>query len=257
MTLRLSLLAVLCAFAAPLHAATLVIQGSDTLVTHIRSDAQGNNFGSDPSLIVGKTTAPAILRGLLSFDLSVLPADATITGISLVLVSSGTGSIANEAGNVVLNLHQLTGTFVEGGGTAAGTPSTTTATWVRRDGTDLWATPGGDFTTLLSTASADPTTFLAGNSLTFASTADFIASAQTAFDEGDPFGMLLKLNATSEGENLRRPFFFVSDNPSNTGSSIPANSPKLVIDYIPEPGTSALLLGGFGLLAARRRRTRS
>lgn len=222
-----------------------------TGITQIRSDQTGNNYGADGNLIVGRTTAPATIRGLLSFSLASIPAGSTINSIKLTLVTASADA-TSSSGAAVLNLYNLNGAFVEGTGTSSGTASTTSATWLRRD-SSTW-TSGGDFnSTVLSSKSINPVTVVAGAVQDFDTSASFVAAAQAALDGGTSLSLLLKLNDTDEGTNLRRAFFFNSDDFATV-----ANRPKLSIDYTPLPEPSAglftLLAGGLMLVCVQRRR---
>ena len=249
-----------CVMAATAPAA--VVDIAITSVAHIRqaSGVANNNYGADGSLIVGRTAAPDTLRGLLATSLSAIPAGSTINSITLHLNISGTGSVDNEPGEVLLGLHQLTGTFTEGNGDGNGaTPggSNVEATWNQRSNGVPW-TPGGEFNaTELSTASDDPSTAegtpgSGAEDLVFESTDAFVAAAQLALDTNVPLSLLLKLNGTSETEVLRRPFFFDSDDDGTDPSNV---APFFTVDYtIPEPASALLAVAGLLPLALRRRR---
>ncbi|MFD0862371.1 DNRLRE domain-containing protein [Sungkyunkwania multivorans] len=86
-------------------------------------------------------------RGLLYFDLSAIPAGATVTAATLTLNMNQTRA---DAENV--SLHSVTsdwgsGTSDAGGGEGDGTGATTNdATWIHSFfSTSTWASPGGDF----------------------------------------------------------------------------------------------------------------
>lgn len=245
--------ALLALFAVEARAATLILSGINTGVTHIRSDDPKDNFGNDIYMIIGRTTAPAIIRGLLSFDLSQIPTGATITSITLTLHSaliSPVTPVPNASGSVALNLHDLTGTFVEGFGGNAGSPSTAWATWETSGAGKTWDTMGGDFMpTVLSSASVDPTLNVPGTVSEFASSTEFVSAAQAALDSRMPLTLLLKLNDVNEAENTRRAFHFHSDNTSTQSSA-----PTLTVTYVPEPASAGLILGGVAILAGSRRR---
>jgi len=109
---------------------------------------------------VGDIGGGRLRRAVLQFDLSGIPAEATITGVDLSLVMNVT-----IFGPTDVKAHRLLNSWGEGASNAAnnegqGAPAATgDATWVHRFYFDsAWATPGGDF---LSTASA--TTSVNGN----------------------------------------------------------------------------------------------
>src|SRR5262245_3604143 len=60
-------------------------RGANVEVTQIRSDFPGTNYGADPVLIVGRTTTPAVIRGLLSFNLSSIPPGSIVTSVTLMV----------------------------------------------------------------------------------------------------------------------------------------------------------------------------
>lgn len=250
---RILCFALLALFAVEARAATLILSGINTGVTHIRSDDPADNFGNDIYLIIGRTTAPAVIRGLLAFDLSKIPTGSTITSITLTLRSaliSPLTPVPNASGSVALNLHDLTGTFVEGWGDSYGSALTNGATWETSGAGKTWNTMGGDFMpTILSSASVDPTLNVPGTVSEFASSTEFVSAAQAAVDSRMPLTLLLKLNDVNEAENTRRAFHFHSDN-----TSTPSNAPTLTVTYVPEPTSAALILGGTAILVGARRR---
>jgi MYXO-CTERM domain-containing protein len=168
-------------------------------------------------------------------------------------------SQSNVAGDVAVELYLLSqGTtvksFVEGNNNG-GSNTTAMATWNNRGG-EAWTTAGGDFSTLLSSTLMDPGEDIDKQLETMESTAAWVAAVQAIVDGTtgvSSLNMLLKLNATSEGEtNTRRPIFFYSDDQTTANA---AYAPRLTIEYVPE--TSAGLLAALGLAGAavfRRRR---
>lgn len=250
---RIFCFALLAIFAVDARAATLVLSGPGTAVTHIRSDDPEDNFGREIYLIVGRTTTPAIIRGLLSYDLSQIPTGSTITSITLTLRSALISSVTpvpNASGSVALNLHELTGTFIEGHGRGDGWTTPSYATWETRGRDETWDTPGGDFQpTVLSSASVDPTLNVTGTVSEFASSPEFVSAAQRAVDSRTPLSLLLKLNDLHEAEDTRRAFHFHSDN-----ASTQSNAPILTVTYVPEPASAGLILGGAAILLGARRR---
>jgi hypothetical protein len=89
--------------------------------TFIRADAPSNNFGSDTKIEVRPDNG-ADRRGLLKFDLSSIPSNATITSATLYLYETD-----NKAGQVTY-VYRVTSSWDED-----------SVTW------QSWALPGGDF----------------------------------------------------------------------------------------------------------------
>ncbi len=113
--------------------------GMDTYILYEKKD---NNFGNAPILVTDSERAgrgPA--RSLVQFNLTGIPAGATITAATLRLyLSKNTGSQAD-----VVEAHRLTRSWVEGNsGKNKG------ATWNRYDGLHAWLTPGGDYDATLA-----------------------------------------------------------------------------------------------------------
>ena len=148
----------------------------------IRADNTSLNSGARDQLLVGKTGGAA-LRAVLSFDISSIPADATVSAVTLDLWTDPASSSAS--GTVgALELRKLNGTPVEGSGDGGGGGTGTGVTWLSRDGQGgaghVWTTAGGDFD---STALASVPGFLTTTpnvQKTFASTAAFVAAVQSA-----------------------------------------------------------------------------
>lgn len=103
--------------------------------------------GAGQHLFAGNTGNGGIRRGLLAFDLSDIPAGATVLSATLTLTMSKT-----IAGETPVALHALTAEWGEGTSDALGeegagaTATPGDATWLHTFfNTDLWAQPGGDF----------------------------------------------------------------------------------------------------------------
>ena len=196
---------------------------------------RSNNNGGNIIFLVGDTTnTNDFLRGVLAFDLS----DPTLTGatinsatLTLVVQSSDTGGSVNAS--VTLDLHELATAFDEA-----------SVSW-----TTPWTSDGGDFGSVLASASANASTVQPGDSL------DFAGSALTDSVSGSVGGSLYLLTKlASEDDAARNIFRFGSiDGVSSFRST-------LTIDYtaavIPEPSAFALLggLAALGFVAGRRRR---
>lgn len=120
---------------APVADATLYSEATD-----------GANGGGD-GLFAGRTQNGERRRSLLRFDLSSLPAGATLHSAELVLTMD-----RSIVGAVPVRLHRATASWGEGSAHAPGEEGipapagTGDATWQWRfHATQPWATPGGDF----------------------------------------------------------------------------------------------------------------
>jgi hypothetical protein len=89
--------------------------------TYIDGGSATKNFGSDTQFTVRPDNG-ADRRGLVRFDLSAIPANATITSATLYLYENG-----NKTGQATY-IYRVTSSWNE-----------STVTW------DSWSTPGGDF----------------------------------------------------------------------------------------------------------------
>ncbi|MEK9660014.1 MAG: DNRLRE domain-containing protein, partial [Chloroflexota bacterium] len=103
--------------------------------------------GAGEHLFAGFTNQGNERRALVRFDLSSIPADATVTSVRLELTVDRT-----QAGPLSYGLHRVTTSWSEGvenagdsEGRGASNPSG--ATWTRATLTTHWGAPGGDFET--------------------------------------------------------------------------------------------------------------
>jgi spore coat protein A len=149
--------------------------------------------GAGSWFIAGNTNNTNTLkkrRGLIQFDLSGIPATATITAVTLTMTND-----RGKNGSPNVELHRVLaswgeGTSVSDANPGKGAPSTTNdATWAHRfyPGT-LWATPGGDFDPTVSASVA------VGNSANYNwSSAQMISDVQQwVSNPANNFGWLIK-----------------------------------------------------------------
>ena len=117
-------------------------------------DAAGQTSnGQGIYLFAGKTNVPSLRRGLIAFDLTSIPTNATITDATLTLFLSQTNGIDPTA----VSLSKVSRDWGEGA-SDAGDPGgfgvqaeTNDATWLHTFyDTSFWTTPGGDFSPTLS-----------------------------------------------------------------------------------------------------------
>ena len=167
----------------------------------IRSDNVSLNSGVRDQLLVGKTGTGS-LRVVFSFDVSAIPAGATVSSVKLDLWTDPLSSTAS--GTVgALELRKLTGTPVEGTGDGGGGGSGTGVTWASRDGLTgtghAWTMAGGDFeATVLASVPGFATT-TANVQKTFVTSTAFVAAAQAAVTNGQPLNLLVYAPTTEAG----------------------------------------------------------
>lgn len=120
--------------------------------------ATGNlSNGSGQVVFAGPNASGSIRRGLIGFDVSGIPSNATVVDVRLRL-NVGYVPAGASGGSRTLTLARVLADWGEGSSDATGdesggaTPTLADATWIHRlYNTKLWATPGGDF---VGTASA-------------------------------------------------------------------------------------------------------
>jgi hypothetical protein len=185
--------------------------------THIGGDISpiDPNFGSTITLILGRESVLQLPgyapnRVLFHFDLTAIPAGATITLANLILTrSSNTGTPAAK-------VHRIGTT---GGGA---TPAWTElgVNWAKYDGTTNWATAGGDFDLTTPppadwSVDANPT-----------ETINVLGHAQDAYtNRSKHLHMLLKL-ANDITSNIEVGYYYSQDY-----NSVPTRRPKLTYAY--------------------------
>lgn len=239
--------AALVAGAAPLRADVISFQHgvspTGTYAHHdaqVRNDAANANTPSNTSInVVGWTGGanPVTLRAIHSWDLSAIPANATINSVTLTVgnrsdtgVSIDDGNNTVDASDPLVELRTISTTFNE-----------TTATWNNTFGAGM--TLGG---TVLSSAYFDPEIGSGFNYSVFVSTAAFVAAVQAAVDDPSNLFNFALVLANESGSN--RIAIQTGGNSAND-PSVP-NRPILTIDYtpVPEPATATLLLTAAALL---------
>jgi hypothetical protein len=198
--------------------------------------------GAGPTMFAGLTSQGSIRRGLVSFDVSSIPAGSTITGVTLTMFMSQT-----TAGAVNVSLHRVLDSWGEGtsnagiNGGAGAAATASDATWLHRFfNTTLWTTAGGDFDPAVSAV----TSVNGIASYTWSST-QMIAEVQAWVDgtQGN-FGWLIQGDESTAGSTKR----FVT----REGTTV-SQRPALDITYVPAPASAGVLLGALGMAARRRR----
>jgi hypothetical protein len=218
--------------------------GADTLNVNanhdntIYSELTSNSNGAGGGIFVGANQQSSLRRGLVSFDLSSIPAGSVITGATLTM-----DMLQTTGGTIDIHLRRLTsswgeGTSVGSGQGAAATPGD--ATWLHRQFSSvLWTTPGGDFSPTNS-ATARVGGVGSYNWVDAAMVADIQGWVN---NPGSNNGWLLLGNESVAGAAKR----FGSRESGATG-------PRLTIEYTVPAPAGAMVLAGVGLMVARRRR---
>ena len=212
--------------------------------TFIRGDSTSWNSGARDQFLIGRNNGG--LRGLFAFDLSAIPAAATLTSAAfeLWIPQLGSGTVNT------LELRPLLKDFTEGSGnssTSATVGSGSGTDWNSRTGstlpTDSWDTPGGasgsDFSpTVLGTlAGFDAATTAVGTRFEFTLAPAFVSEANAAIAAVRPLRFMLTM--TSEGSGGNRFARFASDDHPNA-----QQRPRLTLGYtIAHPTLPAVATG--------------
>ncbi|MCZ6508880.1 MAG: DNRLRE domain-containing protein [Acidobacteria bacterium] len=197
----------------------LVADRDNTLYERAAGDLSN---GAGDHFFAGVTAMDLIRRGVLRFDLSVIPAGSTIFDATLTLNMSRT-----IGGSAVVSLHKIQSDWGEGNSDAPGEEgggapaSSGDATWIHTFFSgQTWNSAGGDF----SGSTTDATTV--GNEGTYTwSSSNLTADVQQWFaNPGQNFGWLLK---GDESQTTTAKRFDTRENP-NAG-----NRPELEVEFTP------------------------
>jgi hypothetical protein len=202
------------------HAATATLRPSKD--NTIYSDSNLSD-GAGAFLFAGSSGQRRVLRSLIAFDVSSIPAGSTINAVTLTLAINT--PLSRNANTV--NVHRLLADWGEGtsnatsGGGGGATATNGDATWnFRFFNTASWSTPGGDFAGTVS--ASQPVSGSSGNA-TFSGAA-MAADVQAWVNNGATnFGWMLK----AQDENGAAVRFA-----SRQGAPVPT----LLIDYTPGGG---------------------
>lgn len=185
--------------------------GKDTFVYH---DLATTNFDTQ-NIQVGRDPSASLAHGLIQFDLSSIPGDATIT--SVVLTLKTTATVRNTPTVDVYRILVANSAWTETG-----------ATWNTKDGAAGWAGSAG-----ASTSGTDYSTTLMAQTLINATTTAFdftLDLTEFALMQASNNGMLLK--GDNEASNNDAVFSDATDATSG-------NRPKLTITYTQPSGVSS------------------
>lgn len=208
----------------------------------IYSESSTINGGSPLSnalganLFVGNNDNGFTRRALLAFDLSAVPAGATIDSVSLHLYATVASANAETVSLFRLTSNWGEGTSVASGNGINGAPASggTDATWQDRfSGGQGWSNEGGDF---VATSSASTSVSGAGAAYTWSS-AGLVADVQAWVDGTASNDGWIVIGNESTASTAKG---FASREATDT-----TQRPELTINYtvaVPEPATQALAL---------------
>lgn len=220
-----------------------IVASNDNSLYESATGALSN--GAGPTFFVGRTNAGVLRRGLLRFDLSGVPAGATINLVTLSLNMSMT-----SAGAVNVSAFRLASDWGEGtsdAGASGGMGAASTigdATWIHTFfNASSWNTAGGDFAALASAT----TSVGAVGGYTWTS-AQMLADVQGWIaSPSSNFGWMLLGDEVNNNTTKR---FDTREN------ATAANRPTLNIDYTPVPAPATMLVLLCGALIGQRGRLR-
>jgi len=224
-------LALLLASAQLSSAASLTLSPSKDNTIYSENVTYSNGKGIN--FFAGDNGSSAPRRALLAFDISAIPAGATIDSVSLQLYAT-----VAAAGAQTVSLYRLTSDWGEGTSNAGspgggGTPAIgSDATWQDAFNGGLgWTTEGGDFV-----ASASASMSVGANNTAYTwSSAGLVADVQGWVDgTASNYGWIVLGNES--GASTAKGF---------ASKDATSNQPQLMITYtvaVPEPATQALAL---------------
>jgi len=198
--------------------------GKDDFFQSNRTDL---NSGAATWLLAGDwpTAFWGTMRSTLQFDLSAIPAGSTINSATLSLYQAGQGDNSTPT----LDAHYLTRNWTEGTGIWSATGDG--ATWGTYDGVNNWTSPGGDYNPTPSASAVAPNSTAAWVNWDLTSLTQSWVDGSIANN-----GVLIKQDVENPaGTDIK--LYISSDYTAD-----PSLRPKLVIEYIPAPGTLTMTI---------------
>jgi len=183
------------------------------------------NRGAETTLSVGDmaTSSLGTLRGAIRFDLSGIPASATVQSARLSAYQMGQGDTSTPT----LEVHYLTRDWSQGTGT--GSVTADGATWNTYNGINNWTSNGGDFNSTVQATAIAPDSTGAWVDFQITGLAQNWVSSTLANE-----GMFVKKSGENPAVNDYKTFYS-SDYMGDTSLW-----PKLVVEYVPAPGSMTL-----------------
>lgn len=259
-----------------------VMQFGASKDTMIFQNNVNNGLGGGPGFFAGTNAQPSIRRGLISFDVSAIPTDATITDVKLRLTigqSAGSGGGSGSGSlNPTIGLHKLLTTWGEAGtgattnsglgGTGQGSAaqvgdSTWNARFYSATTPTLWTSPGGlagtDFTSVASASLVQGNDV--GSISTWLSTPSLVSDVQGWLANPSTNNGWMLINANEVDPQTFRGFYSRNYNPSTgvTPTELAGLVPQLTVTFtpVPEPATIGFAMLGvaaIGFLVKKRQR---
>jgi hypothetical protein len=230
----------LAGFAGGSRADTLVLNPNHD--NSMFAELTSNSNGAGNGVFAGLNLQGNARRGLMSFDLSSIPAGSTITGATLTMFVT-----QSSGGGITVDLHRVLASWGEGTSNGAGQGAAATAgdaTWLHRSfNTDLWASPGGDFAAAASASKAVG----AVGSYSW-SGGGMMADLQAWLSNpAGNFGWLIRGDETVAGAAKRF---------GSREIAAADQRPMLTIDYTPVPAPGVIGVVAAGIMVVRVRRNR-
>lgn len=257
-----------------------VIQLGASKDTMIFQNNVNNGLGGGPGFFAGTNSGPSIRRGLISFDLSSIPVDATITDVQLRLVIgqvAGSGGGGGGSSSPTIGLHKLFTDWGEAatglttapglGGTGQGSPaldgdSTWNSRFFNSSPAKPWTSPGGlAGTDYAASASASLGQGNAVGSIsTWLSTTALVADVQGWLTAPSSNNGWMLINANEVDAQTFRGFYSRNYNPSSgvTPSELANLVPQLTVTYtpVPEPATIGFVIVAVAMIGLKVRNRR-
>jgi hypothetical protein len=166
------------------------------------------NYGGCNILYINGPSGTAKDRSLIQYNLSTIPANATITSAAIRLIKIGGATSARN-----MSIHRVTADWTEGSQGCSGAAGV--CNWQQRMTSTAWTAPGGDFD-----ATATATLSVAANG-TYDFTATNLVQSWVSGTNSN-FGIIFKFTT----ENLNSVVQFASSEHTTA-----ANRPQLIITY--------------------------